>query len=336
MSAGRDLYDLTILGAGPTGLYAAYYAGRRGLRTKLVDSLAELGGQITALYPEKWIFDVAGHAKIIGKDLVRNLVVQAMEARPTVCLEEQVTGLEDLGGGLLGLRTNKAEHSTRTLLIAIGIGMFTPKPFPSPEINAYLGRGVVYSVREKEAYRDKRLLIVGGGDSAVDWALNLEPYCRQITLIHRRDGFRAHEESVRQLKASTVEVKVFYELKAVRGEPTVQEAVIFHNKMKAEEVLPVDAVLGCLGFSSKLGPVKEWGLTLDDDSIVVNSRMETNRPGVYAAGDITTYPGKVKLIAIGFGEAAIAVNHIAHYLNPAVDPFPGYTAAPELAPARAF
>ncbi|MDR7555951.1 MAG: NAD(P)/FAD-dependent oxidoreductase [Armatimonadota bacterium] len=323
----HELYDVTIIGAGPTGLFAAYYAGFRGFRTKLIDSQPDLGGQITALYPDKYIYDVAGFPKILGKDLVANLVEQAMQYEPTVCLNEEVRTLQRGPDGIIELGTTLGRHRSRVVIITAGIGAFTPKTYRRPELDRYEGRGLYFAVRRKEEFRDKTLLVVGGGDSALDWALNLLPYARSITLIHRRDGFRAHADSVRKLFESPITVKLFYELRALRGDPHVEEAVIVNNRTGQEEVLRVDAVLAFLGLVSNLGPIAQWGLQLEGDAIVVNTKMETNLPGVYAAGDIATFPGKLKLIATGFGEAATAVNNAATYLDPHASVFPGHSSA---------
>lgn len=320
-----DVFDLTIVGAGPTGLFAAYYAGFRGLRTKLIDSQPDLGGQIIALYPDKNIYDVAGFPKILGKNLVTNLVEQAMQYNPAIHLNESVRMLDRLPGGNIRLATDLGEHLTKVLVITAGIGAFTPKTFKRPELDQWMGRGLHFAVRSKEDFRGKRLLVIGGGDSALDWALGLVGYAKESTLIHRRDGFRAHEDSVRKLFNSPIKVKVFYELRALRGDSQVRQAVIYHNKTQEEEVLEVDAVLAFLGLISNLGPIREWGLRIEDDSIVVNTKMETSVAGVYAAGDIATYPGKLKLIATGFGEAATAVNNAVTYINPKASAFPGHS-----------
>ncbi len=321
----NDLYDITIVGAGPTGLFAAYYAGFRGLKTKLIDSQPDLGGQVTALYPDKFIYDVAGFPKILGKDLVTNLVEQAMQYHPAVHLNEQVRTLERQEDRVLRIGTDLGEHLTKVIIVTAGIGSFTPKTFKRPELDQWMGRGLYFAVRSKEDFRGKHLLVIGGGDSALDWALGLVDYAKEITLIHRRDAFRAHEDSVRKLHSSPITVKVFYELKALNGDGQVKEAVIFYNKTRAEEALPVDAVLAFLGLVSNLGPIREWGMTIEDDAIVVNTKMETSLPGVYGAGDIVTYPGKLKLIATGFGEAATAVNNATTYINPKASAFPGHS-----------
>lgn len=325
--ASDELYDLTIVGAGPTGLFASYYAGFRGLKTKIIDSQPDLGGQVTALYPDKLIYDVAGFPKILGKDLVTNLVEQAMQYHPTIHLDENVQTLDRLPDGTIRLGTDLGAHPTRVVLITAGIGAFTPKTFKRPELDQWIDKGLYFAVRNKEDFRGKRLLVIGGGDSALDWALGLVDYAKQITLIHRRDGFRAHEDSVKKLSASPIVVKVFYELKALKGDQQVREAIVFQNKTRAEEVLPVDAVLAFLGLHSNLGPIREWGLKVEDDSIVVTTKMETTVPGIYAAGDIVSYPGKLKLIVTGFGEGATAVNNAMTYINPKASAFPGHSSS---------
>lgn len=320
-----DRYDITVIGAGPTGLFAAYYGGFRGLRVLLIDSMPELGGQVTALYPEKYIYDVAGFPKIIGKELVRNLAEQALQYKPSVCLDEAVRTLESVDDRQIRLTTARGEYQTAAVLITAGIGMFTPKKLPDEALARFEGRGLAYFVKSVEDYRGVDLLIIGGGDSALDWALNLEGITRSTTLIHRRDRFRAHEDSEKKLYESRTKVKTFYELRDILGDSQVEGAVIYNNKTKDEERLAVNAILACLGFHSNLGPIKEWGLELVEDGIKVTTKMETSRPGVYAAGDIAVYPGKVKLIATGFGEAATAVNNAAAYINPAMKVFPGHS-----------
>src|SRR5579864_5178808 len=320
MSPDGDLFDVTIIGGGPVGLYGAYYSGFRTLRTKIVESLDALGGQITALYPEKPIYDVAGFPKIIGRQLVDNLVEQATD-------------------GTLRLTTNRARHASKVLGIPAGIGAFHPKTFKKPEIDSYEGRGLHYFVKSFQDFAGKRVLIAGGGDSAVDWANNLVGIARSVTLIHRRDQFRAAEDSVQKMLNSPVTVKLFYELRGLEGKDRLERAVIFNNKTNAEETVEVDAVIASLGFLSTLGPIADWGLELEHDSIRVNTRMETNLAGVYGAGDIVVYPGKVKLIATGFGEAATAVNNAAQYINPKASVFPGHSSSQDVhkqkAPATA-
>jgi ferredoxin/flavodoxin---NADP+ reductase len=322
-----DVFDITILGGGPVGLFGLFYAGLRGLRAKLIDSLAELGGQLITLYPEKYIYDVAGYPRVLAKDLVKFCVTQGLRFNPAVCLEEKVIDLTHHDDRLIRLRTDKGEHWTRAVVLAVGIGAFEPKKLDLPDIDRLQGRGIDYFVKEKEGFVGKTVLIVGGGDSAVDWALMLKDVAKKVTLIHRRDKFRAHEQSVQELAASAVEVKCLYELKAVHGGDYLEGVTIFHNKTGEETYCKVDALILSLGFLADLGPVKQWGLAIENNAIKVNEHMATNLPGVYAAGDVVTHPGKLKLITTGQGEAAIAVNFAATYINPDAKAFPGHSSA---------
>src|SRR5438552_2760831 len=230
-----DPFDLTIIGGGPAGLFAAYYAGFRSMKVKIIDSLEELGGQVTALYPEKMIFDVAGFPKIYGRDLVKNLVEQALQYHPMVCLGEKVEQVKKVDS-VYELATQKGYHRSRSVLITIGIGAFNPKKLPAPASEHFLGKGLAYFVPEIKRYLGKRVVIVGGGDSAVDWALNLEPRAASVVLVHRRDGFRAHEESITQLKKSKVTLKLFYEVKEIRGSQHIDSVVIVNNQTHAAEI----------------------------------------------------------------------------------------------------
>jgi thioredoxin reductase len=326
----RDIFDITILGGGPVGLFGLFYAGLRGLRAKLIDSLAELGGQLITLYPEKYIYDVAGYPKVLAKDLVKSCVEQGLRFNPAVCLEEKVLDLTYHDDQLIQLRTDKGEHWTRSVVLAVGVGAFAPKKLDLPDIQRLEGHGIHYFVKEKGAFAGKTVIIVGGGDSAVDWALMLKDIAKKVTLIHRRDQFRAHEQSVQELLASPVEVKYFYELKAVHGSDHLEGVTIFHNKTGEETSHKADALILSLGFLADLGPVKHWGLAVKNNAIVVNERMETNLPGVYAAGDVVTHPGKLKLITTGQGEVAIAVNFAATYINPDSKAFPGHSSTMNL------
>jgi len=318
--------DVAIIGAGPTGLFAAFYAGLRQMSVKLIDSLEMLGGQLTTLYPEKYIYDVAGFPRVLAKDLSNNLVEQATQYHPAVCLGEQVLGLQHCEATrLYTLRTSKGKHYARSVIVSAGVGAFQPKTLPLPNATQFEGKGLYYFVKEVKAFEGKKVLIVGGGDSAVDWANMLSPVAQQLTLIHRRDQFRAHEDSVVKMRQSPARIKTFYELKAIDGNGKLEQATIYDNRSKAEETLEVDAVLVNIGFSNSLGPIKEWGLEIEGSQIKVDGMMQTSRPGVFAAGDICTYPGKLKLIATGFGEACIAVNYAKHYLDPSANIFPGHS-----------
>ena len=316
--------DLLIPGAGPAGLYAAYYAGFRELDVTVVDSLPEPGGQIAALYPEKQIFDVAGFPAVRGQTLVDNLVAQADQADPTYLLGHRAEELINRGDEGLEVTTHRGTRiQAGAMIITGGIGTFTPRPLPGGD--KYEGRGLRYFVRELNSLADADVLIVGGGDSAFDWAANLEPIARSITLIHRRDRFRAHERTVKQVMASSVDVRVFTEVSEIRGDEHVEEVEVANTTTGERDVLKVSEIVAALGFTADLGPLKRWDLELDKRKIVVNTRMATNRNLVFAAGDITSYPGKVDLISVGFGEAAIAVNNAVTTLNPDAKLFPGHS-----------
>jgi thioredoxin reductase (NADPH) len=324
--ARPGVVDVAIIGAGPAGLFAAYYAGLRQMSIKLIDSLAVLGGQLTTLYPEKYIYDVPGFSRVLAKQLVNNLVEQAMQYRPTLCLGEQVQSLDfDEASRVYTLRTSNSSHQARSLIVCAGVGAIQPKTLPLSNASQFEGKGLHYFVKEVDAFKGHKVLIVGGGDSAVDWANTLAPIASELTLIHRHDHFRAHEDSVRRMRQTSASIRTFYELKAIKGNGKLEEAVVYDNRTKAEERLPVDDVLVNIGFSNSLGPIREWGLEIEGSQIRVDTMMQTSRPGVFAAGDICTFPGKLKLIATGFGEACVAVNNAKHYLDPSANIFPGHT-----------
>jgi len=323
-----DVYDMTIIGAGPSGLFGAFYAGLRELRTKIFDVLPQVGGQLAVLYPEKFIYDVPGHPKVLAKDLVKLLEEQTLQWKPTMCLGQRVTDLRRREDGTLELDGGGVTHFSKTVIITAGVGAFTANKLTLENIGRFEGKGVYYFVLDKTLFRGKRLLIVGGGDSAVDWALNLKDYARQITLIHRRDQFRAAPASITELMHSSVNIRLFHEIKSISGENKIEHAVVFDNRTKDETALDVDAVLLNLGFKADLGPIKHWGLELMGTRYVkVNARMETNISGVYAAGDIAGQPDvePVNLIATGFAQATVAVNVAATYLNPQTKVFPGHS-----------
>ena len=323
-----EVYDLTIIGAGPSGLFACFYAGLRQMKTKVIDALEEPGGQVAVLYPEKYIYDVPGYTKILAKDLVRNLVDQAFQYKPTVVLGERVTSLRK-SGGTFELETDKGtKHLSKAVLVAAGVGAFSPNKLEAKGAADYEGRGVHYFVKDKSVFKGKSLLIVGGGDSAVDWALNIKDIAKKITLVHRRDVFRAHEGSVSELMRSGVEMKLFYEVRTVIGDGTrVTGAVIFDNRTQVETTLDVDAILVNIGFRADLGPIKDWGLQIDGREIRANGSMETSIPGVFVAGDIAGPQGGVKLnlIATGYAQAALAVNVAKAFVDPTSKIFPGHS-----------
>ncbi|MET8148557.1 NAD(P)/FAD-dependent oxidoreductase [Actinoplanes sp. NPDC049668] len=314
--------DVAIIGAGPSGLFAAYYAGFRGLRVAVIDTLPEPGGQITALYPEKEILDVAGFPTIKGRDLVANLVAQAEPFAPHYLLGVRAETLSHPDGApVLGL-ADGSRVAAGAVIITGGLGGFTPRPLPAAD--GYQGAGVVYFVPRLDALAGHHVVIVGGGDSAFDWALALHPLAKSVTLVHRRDRFRAHEATVERVRALPVRILVNAQVTALHGDGRVTAADIADNQGSTHRA-PADTVVAALGFTADLGPLAGWGLRLDRRHIVVTSTMATNLPRVFAAGDIADYPGKVRLIATGFGEAATAVNNAAVAIDPAAHLFPGHS-----------
>ncbi|WP_133798934.1 NAD(P)/FAD-dependent oxidoreductase [Kribbella caucasensis] len=319
--------DLLVIGAGPAGLYAAYYAGFRRYSVMLVDSLPELGGQVSALYPEKVIYDVAGFVAIKGQDLVDALVDQAATAKPQYLLghraeelvvdDEVVTVTTHLG----------AVIQAKAVLITGGIGTFTPRPLP--DADDFADRGLRYFVKRLDDLAGQKVLIVGGGDSAFDWAVSLEPIAETITLIHRRPKFRAHQATVDDVLASRVEVLTPYEVARINGNARVESVEIFDNLSGERRTLPVDTVVAALGFTADLGPFTRWGLDQRKRHILVDPAMRTNLRRVFAAGDIVDYDGKVKLISVAFGEAATAVNNAAGLIEPGAKVFPGHSTGAE-------
>ncbi len=319
-----ERFDVTILGAGPVGMFAAYYAGFRKLRTKLLDSLEEVGGQITALYPDKAIYDVAGFPEVPGKNLVEQLRLQMARFQPTLSLGQKAQTLERLDDGAWRIGTDREVHETRAIIIASGIGLFTPRRFMRPDVDAWEGRGLDFVMKDPQRYAGKRVLIVGGGDSAVDWALHLAPMAEKVYVAHRRPAFRAHETSVDEMYRKC-EVIAPGQVKAARGAEDIDEVVLARGAAEEDLTLKVDAVLAFLGFVSDAGPMAGWGLSLNKNQVVINQRCETNLPGIYAVGDCAWFEGKAKLIAVGFGEAATAVNNLAVYLDPQKSVFPGHS-----------
>jgi len=306
-------------------MFAAFYGGMRQMSVGLIESMPQLGGQLSALYPEKYIYDVAGFPKVTAQELVDNLKAQLDLFKPNVYLEEKVSKVTKIEERLFEIVTDKGVHHARAVIITAGVGAFEPRRLELPEAAQYEKANLHYFVSDLERFRGQKVLISGGGDSALDWALMLEPIAEQVTLVHRRDKFRAHEHSVELLKQSRVKVITPTEITGLHGENEISRATLTDVKSGAVIELEVDAVIVNFGFVSSLGPIAEWGFDIEGGSIVVDSRMETSIPGIFAAGDITTYPGKLKLIAVGFGEAPTAINNAKVYIDPEAKLSPGHS-----------
>ncbi|MDT0317002.1 NAD(P)/FAD-dependent oxidoreductase [Streptomyces millisiae] len=320
--------DVLIVGAGPAGLYGAYYAGFRGLRVAVIDVLPQLGGQVSAMYPEKPIFDIAGLPAVRGRDLVANLVAQAEPYGPHYLLGQRAV---ELSHGPEGRPVVTSDRGTTIVAGAVvitgGVGTFTPRPLPAGE--AYLGRGQVYFVPDPAAHAGEDVVVVGGGDSAFDWAATLFPVAGSVTLVHRTGRFRAHRATVEKVTGLGVEIVTDSEVSALHGASRLQAVEVRHRTTGATRTLPAHTVVAALGFVADLGPIQHWGLALNARRISVDTRMATNLPRVFAAGDITDYPGKVRLISVGFGEVATAVNNAATVIDPEAALFPGHSTEKE-------
>jgi thioredoxin reductase (NADPH) len=316
--------DVVIVGAGPVGLFAVFELGLLDIKAHLVDILPKIGGQCAELYPEKPIYDIPGFPIITGQGLVDNLLRQIEPFKPTFHLNEMVAGLETLSTAeapRFRVVTDAGKtFACKAILIAAGGGSFQPKKPPIENIDAYENTGVFYAVRKMDAFRDKRVLIVGGGDSALDWTVNLQPLAQRLTLLHRRDAFRAAPDSVNKMRALVGDKAMDLELGqvvALKGPaPNLEAAVVRRDDGTTFEV-PCDVLLPFFGLTMKLGPIAEWGLNLNENLIPVDTeKFETSVPGIFAVGDINTYPGKLKLILSGFHEVALAAQKVHRYVYP--------------------
>ncbi len=329
-----EIRDVTVIGAGPVGMCTAFWAGMREASSRVIDSLPELGGQLTTLYPEKWIFDVPGHPRILARDLVELLRVQSLEAFDVpVHLGTTVSTISWEGSGddrVVVLHTDAGELRSRTVIVGGGHGAFEPKKMPGYDMTPWEGRGVHYVVGSKAMFEGKRVMIVGGGDSAVDWVINLLDTASTVHLVHRREGFRAHELTVGQVLEAAdrgeVALHVPFQIREVSGNGHVERVRLFNSQDEADEIeVEVDAILLQLGFKTALGPLKDWGFEVVKGAIVVDQLMKTSLERVWACGDIATFDGKLKLIATGFAESAIAVAQAVHEIRPDVKIQPAYS-----------
>ena len=327
-----EVRDITVIGAGPVGLTTAFWAGMRQASARVIDSLPELGGQLTTLYPEKWIFDVPGHPKVLARDLVGMLKAQALDQFDVPVHLDTTAHTISWDEECVTLHTDRGDLRSRTVIVAGGHGAFEPKKLPVSDVDMapWEGRGAHYIVGEKAVFEGKRVVIVGGGDSAFDWVVNLVDTAARVTLVHRREGFRAHEATVAEVmdhvKAGRVDLRVPYVIKGVAGNGHIEGVELHHTGEEGVvEQVACDAVLLQLGFSTKLGPLKDWGFELEKGSIVVDGVMATNLDRVWACGDITMFDGKLKLIATGFAESAIAVAQAVHHIRPEMKLQPAYS-----------
>lgn len=335
--AHRTACDLTVVGAGPTGLFAAYYAGFRGLTVTVVDAQPEAGGQVAALYPAKTIHDVAGFAGVSGADLIKGLSAQAAAYAPRMVFGQNVVDVvrDERDAGLSVSLEDGSAIDTRAVVLATGVGGIRPRILPLG--HGWHGRGVTYVVTDPDSHADEDVVVVGGGDTALDWAIQLSPIARSVTVVHRRRLFRAHASQIARAAALGVTLLTESEIQAIHGDDFVR-AVVVRDSAGSEREIPADTVVGALGLITAPSPFGAWGLELQDRKLVVDSAMQTNVRGVFAAGDASTYAGKVALMVTGFGEAATAVNNAAVLIDPDLSLFPGHStdedlAAPEAVPA---
>ena len=321
-----EIKDITIIGAGPSGLFTAFQAGMHEMSSRVIDSMPEPGGQLTALYPEKYIFDAPGFPRITARELATNLFIQADQFNPEWRFNETVVDIKDIPSAysdkaldsILEVITDNGRYLTKSIVIAAGLGAFKPRTIGLPEIEGLVGKSIFYSVKKKDLFKDMDVVIVGGGDSALDWVLNLVDIARSITLVHRSNTFRAHPKSVsdvlRLSENGKVNLYTSSNVSKVEGRERLEEVIIRRGN---EEIrTKADMLLLMLGFVSDLGPIGKWGLQIEDGRVKVGMHMETNRKGIFAVGDIANYPGKLKLILTGFSDAAQAVRNALLHIRP--------------------
>lgn len=320
-----DRADVTIIGGGPVGLFGAFYAGMRGMSVRVIDSLPELGGQLMALYPEKYVYDMPGFPEVLAKDLAREMAEQAMRFGPEIILNETGEALTKDEEGWTITGSSGKKYPTRTVIVSAGAGAFTPTKIGVDREDEYAGKGLIYGVIDKEALKGKDVIIVGGGDSAFDWALNLHGHAKSLKLVHRRDVFRAHEETVRAVKKTDCKFCLFQKVVELHGDGQLDAITVEMTESKETKRYDCDVVTVNIGFKSSLGPLKEWGMEIVKRQIVVDVMYQTNLPGVFAVGDVCDYDGKIKLIATGVGEVTTAVCSAKLILDPAAKLFPGHS-----------
>ena len=314
--------DIIIIGAGPTGLFTVFEAGLLKLKCHLIDALPQAGGQCAEIYPKKPIYDIPAYPEIIAGDLIEKLLEQIKPFNPTYTLGERADTIDKLDDGTFIVTTNKGtQHKAPVVAIAGGLGSFEPRKPPIPNIADFEDNGVAYIIRDPEIYRNKKVVIAGGGDSALDWSIFLADVASEVTLVHRRNDFRGALDSVEKVaelaKIGKINLITEAEVKEIHGNDSLKSVTIKH-KTEGDLIKETDYFIPLFGLLPKLGPIADWGLEIEKNAIKVNNSLDysTNIPGVYAIGDVNTYPGKLKLILCGFHEATIAVQYAYKLINP--------------------
>ncbi|SHE89266.1 thioredoxin reductase (NADPH) [Seinonella peptonophila] len=312
----QTIYDVTIIGGGPIGMFSTFYSGMRDLKTKLIESRNELGGQISMFYPQKILRDIGGIPEIAGQDLVKQLTQQTQTFQPTIVFNQFVSKLESLSERIYRLTSTTGEtHLTRTIVLTVGAGRFKPVPLEVKGAERFTAQ-THYFIQDLSKFRDQHVVISGGGNGAVDWANELKQVAKSVTVIHRREDFTGHESSVNEMK-ETCDVFSDYRLLRLDGEDHyLQKVIIQSNKTGEKKALPADELIVNHGIHGSYGGIAHWGLQMENNRFVVNENMETNLPGIFAAGDAAIYPSKLKLIIGGFTEGPKAINSVKRYLDP--------------------
>jgi len=313
----EELYDVTIVGGGPAGLYTAFYSGMRDLKTKIIEYSSQLGGRML-IYPEKMIWDVGGVPPILGGQLIEHLIEQAKTFDPTIVFNQKVEHLERQSDGTFILTSSTGEkHYSKTVILAVGYGVLSMQKLEIEGADKYEVTNLHYTVQELEIFRDKHVLISGGGNSAVDWANELEPIAASVTVVHRRDEFGGHEKSVLKMRESSVCLKTPYEVVQLHGDGELIQSVSIENKESGEiERIELDAIIVNHGLKCDYGALEKWGLSIEDGVAIVNEKRETNIEGIYGAGDFVDHPSKVRYIAGAFTDGILALNSAKLYLEP--------------------
>ena len=311
------LYDVTIIGGGPVGLFTAFYCGMREMETKIIEYLPYLGGKVSYFYPEKVIGDIGGIPAITGENLIQHLEQQARTFNPTIVLNQQVMGVERLLDGTFLLTSHNGEvHHTKTIILATGFGSIKNSKLDLVNAEKYEGKYLLHTVEDIQHFKDQHVLIYGGGNSAVDWANSLLPIAKQVTVVHRRDEFSGIARKISDLRNSSANILTPYILEALHGDKVLRRVRVKHIKTNETKEINVDVVLLNHGFSIDLGEIKQWGLAFENGSIKVDSSMQTNIDGIFAVGDIAGYENKLHLISGGFSEGPTAVNSVKAYIEP--------------------